>query len=274
MPEGGSFRVTLLGTGSPRPNLVRQQPAALVEWGSAGVMLVDAGDGVVGQLLAAGAALGKIEHVALTHLHWDHILGYPAFVWGGWNAGRQRLRVIGPAGTAEMHERLVESYYREQAEWAIELGFPRAGFDDIEVRDVAVGWSATINECLVEAGPVKHPPMEAISFRFTYQGRSLVVSGDTAFCPELVVFARGAEVLVVDACASAPDPELPPARRRIIEGLRAFHATPQECIDMAAEASVAKVVLTHHLPGAEPLFDASGYAGEVVVGNDLDVIEI
>jgi ribonuclease BN (tRNA processing enzyme) len=101
-----------------------------------------------------------------------------------------------------------------------------------------------------------------------------VVSGDTAFCPELVVFARGAEVLVVDACASAPDPELPPARRRIIEGLRAFHATPQECIDMAAEASVAKVVLTHHLPGAEPLFDASGYAGEVVVGNDLDVIEI
>jgi ribonuclease BN (tRNA processing enzyme) len=49
----GELRVTLLGTGSPSPTLVRHHPAALVEWGPRSSMLVDAGDGVVTQLLAA-----------------------------------------------------------------------------------------------------------------------------------------------------------------------------------------------------------------------------
>ena len=51
-------------------------------------MLVDAGDGVVSQLLAAGIALESITQIALTHMHWDHILGYPALIWGSWNSKR------------------------------------------------------------------------------------------------------------------------------------------------------------------------------------------
>ena len=77
-PQQGDFRITLLGTGSPRPSLTRHHPAAFVQWGEGGHMLVDAGDGVVSQLLAAGIALESITQIALTHMHWDHILGYPA----------------------------------------------------------------------------------------------------------------------------------------------------------------------------------------------------
>ena len=167
-------------------------------------MLVDAGDGVVSQLLAAGIALESITQIALTHMHWDHILGYPALIWGSWNMGRLALTVTGPMGTRNMHDQLVERYYREQAEWAMELGFPRAGFDDILVRDVAVGWSETIDGCLVQAGPVLHPPMDALAYRFSYSGRSLVVTGDTARCDELVAFCESADVLVIDACAIEP----------------------------------------------------------------------
>ena len=272
--NSGAFRITLLGTGSPRPTLDRHHPAALVQWGKGGHMLVDAGDGVVGQLLAAGVALEGVHNVALTHMHWDHILGYPAFVWGSWNAGRLKLSVTGPLGTADMHHRLVESYYREQAEWAMDLGFPRSGFDDIDVRDVPVGWSAEIDGCLVEAGPVYHPPMHALAFKFTCQGRTLVVTGDTAMCDELIAFCRDVDLLVIDACAAKPSPDLPPERQRIIERLHEFHASPQDCIDIAAMAKASKVVLTHHLPGVAPDFDASGFSGEVIVGNDLDVIEI
>lgn len=269
-----TFRITLLGTGSPRPTLERHHPATLVTWGKGGHMLVDAGDGVVGQLLAAGVSLREVHNVALTHMHWDHILGYPAFVWGSWNMGRLKLTVTGPLGTRDMHHRLVESYYREQAEWAIDLGFPRAGFDDITVRDVSVGWSEEIDACVVEAGPVYHPPMHALAFRFTYQGRTLAVTGDTAMCDELIAFCRGVDVLVIDACAISPADDLPPARKRIIERLHEFHASPQDCIDIATQAKVGKVVLTHHLPGAKPEFDASDFAGRVVIGQDLDVIEI
>ena len=276
MPQ--PFTITLLGTGSPRPTLERHHPAALVQWGPVGGgrghMLVDAGDGVVSQLLGAGIALETVHNVALTHMHWDHILGYPAFVWGSWNAGRLKLDVIGPLGTEAMHEQLVESYYREQAEWAIDLGFPRAGFDDITVRDVPVGWSREIAGCLVEAGPVYHPPMHALAFKFSYREHTLVVTGDTAKCDELIEFCRHADVVVIDACAAAPSPELAPERRRIIERLHEFHASPQDCIDIAAQAGVGKVVLTHHLPGATHNFDVSNYAGAVRIGNDMDVIAI
>jgi ribonuclease Z len=268
------FRITLLGTGSPSPSLVRHHPAAFVQWGGGGHMLVDTGDGVVGQLLAAGVPLAQVRNVALTHMHWDHILGYPAFVWGSWTAGRRELSVRGPVGTAEMHHRLVESYYREQADWAIELGYSRSGFDDIEVRDVAVGYSETVDGCLIETGPVHHPPMEALAYRFSYGGRTLVVSGDTAMCDEFTAFAEGADVLVVDACACLPVGDIPSARRRLIERLHTFHATPQQCVDIAAMAGVPKVVLTHHLPGADPVVDCSNYAGEVVIGNDLDIIDV
>ena len=273
-PQQGDFRITLLGTGSPRPSLTRHHPAAFVQWGERGRMLVDAGDGVVSQLLAAGIPLESITQIALTHMHWDHILGYPALIWGSWNMGRLALTVTGPVGTRNMHDQLVERYYREQAEWAMELGFPRAGFDDILVRDVAVGWSETIDGCLVQAGPVLHPPMDALAYRFSYSGRSLVVTGDTARCDELVAFCESADVLVIDACAIEPSPDLPVERRRIIERLHAFHASPQDCVEIAAAANVPRVVLTHHLPGPLPGVKRSSYAGEVIVGNDLDVIEI
>ena len=173
------LQVTLLGTGSPSPSLRRHHPAAIVHWGDGASVLVDAGDGVVGQLLAAGIALRTVERVLLTHLHWDHVLGFPAFVWGSWTAGRTRLDVTGPSGTVDMHRRLVEEFYRGQAEWAIELGYNRAGWDDTVVRDAEHRWSCEISGCRVEAGAVVHPPMASLAWKFSFEGRSLVISGDT-----------------------------------------------------------------------------------------------
>ncbi len=267
-----SLRITLLGTGSPSPSLTRHHPAALVQWGDGSQMLVDAGDGVVSQLLAAEVSLRDVEHVAITHLHWDHILGYPAFVWGSWTVGRSALQVIGPAGTVDMHERLVKGFYHDQAEWVIELGYHRPGWAGVEVLDIEAGWSTDIDGCQVEAGLVVHPPMPSLGYRFTYEDRSIVVSGDTARCDELVAFSRNADVLVVDACATPPPVGVSPARRALLDRLHDFHASPQDCVDMAAAANVSTVVLTHHLPGAQPEFDVSGYDGQVVIGNDLDVI--
>jgi ribonuclease BN (tRNA processing enzyme) len=237
-------------------------------------VLVDVGDGAVTQLLRAGIALSEIEFVAITHLHWDHILGYPAFVWGSWCAGRARLRVVGPPGTADMHQRLVESFYREQAEWAIDLGYRRSGWDDTEVVDVDSGWSIELDGCVIEAGRVEHPPMTALGHRFTVGRRSVVISGDTARCEDLVGLARDADLLIVDACAAAPAGNVTPARRKVLDRLHDFHASPQDCVDMAADARVPRVVLTHHLPEASLEFSPEGYRGEVIVGNDLDVIEV
>jgi ribonuclease Z len=267
------LRVTLLGSGSPSPSLDRCHPAVLVEWGAGSCVLVDAGDGVVGQLQRAEANLAAVEHVALTHMHWDHILGYPAFVWGSWIKGRRRLATFGPRGTVDMHERLVESYYRDQALWAIDVGFRPDGWHETTVEDVEPGWSTEIDGCVISAGAVVHPPMAAVAFRFDYEGKSIVISGDTAECRELVEFSIGADLLVVDACAVTPSPSLPAERRALIERLHGFHASPDECVSMAHRAKVGHVVLTHHLPDTTPTFERGNYPGVVTIGEDFDTYE-
>lgn len=264
-----ALTVTLLGSGSPTPTLSRCHPAAIVSWGDTNV-LVDAGDGVVAQLLRSGVRPSTVEHVVITHLHWDHVLGYPAFVWGSWVGGRERLEVWGPDGTADMHRRLVREFYDEQAEWAIDLGYRPGGWRDTVVTDVAPGWRTEVGGCVIEAGAVVHPPMAAVAYRFTHAGRSVVLSGDTAACDELVAFSRDADLLVVDACAADPPADAVPARRELIARLRRFHASPQQCVDMAASARVGAVVLTHHLPEADVRVDTGDYDGTVHVGADLD----
>lgn len=245
-----------------------------MEWGATGRMLVDAGDGVVAQLLRAGVDLATVEQVALTHMHWDHILGYPAFVWGSWTAGRQRLTTYGPAGTEAMHRQLVADYYEAQADWAIDLGYPPGGWRDVDVHEIEPGWTVVVKGCAVTAGPVVHPPMTAVAYRFDHDGRSVVISGDTAACSELVTFSSGADVLVVDACAAPAPPSASPRRREIIARLREFHATPNECVAMAREAGVGHVVLTHHLPDVSPSFDRGDFAGMVTIGADLMTVEV
>ena len=269
MDRHAPLTVTLLGTGSPSPSLTRCHPAAVVSWGERHV-LVDAGDGVVAQLLRAGIPTGAVEHVAITHLHWDHVLGYPAFVWGSWMGGRPSLHVWGPTGTTDMHRRLVADFYGEQAAWAIELGFPAEGWHATDVIDITPGWSTELDGCTIQAGAVVHPPMHAVAYRFSFGGRSVVLSGDTAACDELVEFSRGSDLLIVDACAADPPDDAPPRRRALIERLRTFHASPQQCIEMATKAAASAVVLTHHLPEAELAIDPTGYDGEIHIGTDLD----
>ena len=184
-----------------------------------------------------------------------------------WGAGSAVLvDAGGPAGTVDMHRRLVEDFYRDQAEWAMALGYARGGWDDIAVRDLAHGWTADIDGCRVDAAVVEHPPMAALAYRFTYGGRSVVISGDCRRCDGLVSLSVGADVLVADACAPGAGPDASPGRRAIVERLHEFHASPQDCVDMAALAGVGMVVLTHLLPEAEPIVDTAAFAGRVVIG--------
>ena len=238
---------------------------------------MDCGDGTVQQILRSGVSLGSLSKVFLTHMHWDHILGYPALVWGSWLQGRSALRTYGPEGTEEMHERLVKSYYQDQAEWGIDLGFRKEGWEDMKVLDVKDGWTLDLrNGCTVRAGRVEHPPMASLGYRFEYEGKSIVISGDVARCSELVELSKGVDVLVVDACAAIPPESATPQRKKLIERLHGFHASPQDCVDMAKEAGVKHVVLTHHLPDLQgkPDYEMLGYEGKVTVGDDLDVVEV
>lgn len=264
-------KVVLLGTGSPRPSPDRSQPAQLIELGHES-FLVDCGDGATMQLLRAGRKVTDVRKIFLTHLHWDHILGYASLVWGGWSAGRPDLEVWGPPGTKQMHDLLFGTLYRGDVEWISGIGYAREGIECIKIHEIGEGSVYERDGVGVGATRVRHP-VTTYAYRFTYAGRHVVFSGDTAECDELVKCAESADLLVQDACAVYSRLYGDERSRRIRDALIGFHASPAQAGVMAQRAGVKRLVCTHLLPGAdaeEVRAEAEAeFSGETVVGEDL-----
>src|SRR5262249_7432941 len=136
----------------------------------------------------------------------------------------------------------------------------------------------------VSATKVRHPPLShAYAYRFDTPGRSIVLSGDTTYSPELIALARGADVLVhevmhlegLDRLLSRV-PNAPSLRKHLIDS----HTTTEQLGRVAAEAGVRTLVLSHFVPGDDPsITDAmwsegvrKNFFGEIVVGRDLMMI--
>ena len=71
--------MTLGTAGGPVPTVDRSEPANLLVAGEEKI-LVDTGDGTVGQLARLGMSLGPIRHVFISHHHHDHTGGLAAVV--------------------------------------------------------------------------------------------------------------------------------------------------------------------------------------------------
>lgn len=264
-------KVVLLGTGSPRPSPERAQPAQLIELGG-DTFLIDCGDAVTLQLVRSHRDITKVQKVFLTHLHWDHVLGYAGLVWGGWSAGRPTLEVWGPKGTKAMHDLLFKTLHARDVDWISRVGYARSGIESISVNEITEGRVYERDGISVDAVRVKHT-VETFAYRFSYGGHAVVFSGDTAKCDELVRIAAGVDLLVQDTCAVFSRLYGDERSRKIRDALIGFHASPAQAGEMAAAAGVKKLVCTHLLPGADSkqIWDEAKqfYKGEVVVGEDL-----
>ena len=68
------IKVTVLGSGTPLPNLQRSSPAFVAHLSDEPV-LVDCGPDTLRQTMAAGIEPNRVTKVFFTHLHMDHTLG-------------------------------------------------------------------------------------------------------------------------------------------------------------------------------------------------------
>src|SRR5271169_6042322 len=135
-----AIRVTLLGTGNPRPSMTRFGPSILVEAGTARI-LVDAGRGATQRLFAIGGRdlLSGIDLVLLTHLHSDHVVGLPDLWLTGWLFGRAKaFAVRGPEGTAAMMAYLEKAFeFDLKVRRDVDERLPGSGVA-VDARDVPV----------------------------------------------------------------------------------------------------------------------------------------
>jgi ribonuclease BN (tRNA processing enzyme) len=268
--------VTFTGTGAPRPSLERANSGQVVRVGDQ-LFLLDCGGGTTRRILEAGIDATKIEHLFLTHLHSDHTLDYAEFMLGSWAMGRSAMRVFGPPGTARFHDLLLMQPYQSDIEYRMSLGRSPAGMMDIEINEFQPGLIFDEGGLTVRAVEVIHSTY-TVAMRFDFEGESLVHSGDTCYCPELVELARGADLLIHDVCmAPAAVFRNNAAWPNLYDHLKEHHATPEEAGRTAREAGVRKLVLTHFLIGLdvdETLERCrSEFDGEIIIGEDLMTVD-
>lgn len=273
-PEQASsnMQVVLLGTGFPRPDPNRAGPSAAIVIGER-FFVVDAGRGVVLRLAATDLQLRNIEAVFLTHLHSDHTEGLPDLFDSSWIFGRKEpLELYGPRGTKQMAAALVKFF-------AADIHIRR----DLTEMQPAAG--ATIRTHIVNEGvvyhdesvrvtafAVNHHPVEpAFGYRFESGGKSIVISGDTRPSDNLILYAKGADILVHEACLPEyfDEHDTPEVAAR----LKQYHTSAGDAGKVAQAAGVKMLVLTHLVPGNndQAYLDRAGkfYKGKIVVGHDL-----
>ena len=291
LPDG--LHVLLCGTGSPLPDPTRAEACTAVLAGRH-LFVVDAGDGGARKLALMGVPLGRIERVFLTHFHSDHIDGLGPLMLMRWtgSAATAPLPVAGPPGVAAIVAGFNAAYATDNRYRIAHHGadiVPPSGAGAVALPfQMPAGDAALVYQrdgVSVTAIRVNHAPVApAVGYRFTYRGRSVTLSGDTAFSPALARAARGSDLLVHEALQPKLLVRLTDRlavagqanTAQITRDIRGYHATPEQAAETARRADVRHLVLNHIVPPmplgfAYPAFlgDAHRhFPGPITVGED------
>lgn len=286
-PTPSNMRLVLLGTaGGPTPKKNRAAPSQVILINDV-AYVVDCGNGVAQQLAKAGIKLSAVRHVFVTHHHSDHNADYGNLLLLAWAADLDhRIDTWGPPPLQRMTRQFlalndvdIQTRIKDEGRPALQkLIVPH----DIQGPGIVLQHNAVT----VRAAQVIHPPMTpSYGYRFDYQGRSIVISGDTSYSPQLLELARDADILVHEIMHTPSLEKLlatEPNAKRLKEHLLASHSTGEQVGRLASEAKVRKLVLSHFVPGGYPYLDDQVWIdavrpyfdGEIIVGRDLMEINL
>jgi ribonuclease Z len=278
--QEAAIKVTLLGTGCPPAVMNRFGPSTLVEAGSQ-KFVFDAGRGAMQRLVQLGVPWQDVQGVLLTHLHSDHVVGFPDLWLTGWLIAPGRnvpLRVWGPTGTSHMMSHLEQAY---EYDVRVRIENDRAPREGAMLRSQDVGEGPVWDQAGVKitAFEVDHAPVKpALGYRIDYAGHSVVLSGDTRTSDNLIRRAQGVDLLVheVFVPATLERAGVPPERAKSIVD---YHVTPEQAGDVFTRAKPKLAVYSHIcMPTAqeEDLLTPTRtiYSGPLELGEDLMVIEV
>jgi ribonuclease Z len=276
------FKVTLLGTGIPVPQPDRFGPATLIEVGGQ-KLLFDAGRGATIRLFQLRVPLREVGPLFLTHFHSDHTVGIPDVWLSGWLGGpwarrTTPFRVIGPTGTTDLMANLERAYAADIKIRRADENYPAEGIRVIAEEFPGEGVVYDKDGVRVTAFEVNHGDLikPAYGYRIDYDGRSVVISGDTRFDKNVIKHGTGADVLIHEVAAVRPE-LLKDAQ---VQRVMAHHTSPQEAGRVFQLARPKLAVYTHLVLLARPGVPAvtteelvaqtrAVYDGPLVVGEDL-----
>ena len=277
------LEITLLGTGNPRPSMERFGPSILVEAGETDI-LIDVGRGAIQRLFQVGAAqqIRDIDLVLFTHLHSDHVVGFPDFWLSGWIFGRDRpLPIMGPPGTVSMCEHLDQAFAFDQKVRSLDDRFAAAGIE-LETKDVEPSVIYDRDGVRVTVFEVDHGNgiIPAYGYRVDYGPYSAAFSGDMKYDERIIEHAKGVDVLVMEVISAEVEMRRSAVRgQAAVEKVLMQHIGEEQAGSIFARVKPRLAVYSHIVPSpatAEDLIPPTRrtYDGPLTVGYDLMKITI
>jgi len=289
----------ILGCSSQQPTRLRNHGAYLVRWNEEG-LLFDPGEGTQRQFIFANVAPTCVTRIFISHFHGDHCLGlgsmlmrlnldkvthpihcyYPA-------SGKpyfDRLRFgsiyhetiqvfehpISHEGVVHEDENFrIEAYFLkhgiENLGWRIQEAdtrkFDKKKLDSLKIKGPLVRTLEQKGKIVVDGREISLDEVSHIR-----KGDVLAVVIDTSFCPEAVHIAKGAKLLLCESTYLEP-------HRHLAE--KHHHLTARQAAEIARDAGVKKLILTHfsarYLDLSPFLEEAQSIFPDVEVADDLKV---
>jgi ribonuclease Z len=271
--------VTLLGTGKPLPDRERAGSATLVRAGRR-IMLFDAGRGVCMRLVAAGVLPVMLDTVFLTHLHSDHICDLNDVVTTQWimSPVPTPLRLFGPPRTSEVVAGIA-AMLRPDIEYRLAHHADLTWEPQLEVVEVGPGVVFDEDGLRVVAARTDHRPVEpTIGYRVEFDGKAVVIAGDTVPCAGLDELCRGADAYVQTVLRDDLVRLVP--MQRFVDTID-YHSTVVQAAQTASRGGVSTLVLTHQIPTPAPgsadewtAIAREHFAGDIVFGEDLISVSV
>jgi ribonuclease BN (tRNA processing enzyme) len=191
-----------------------------------------------------------VDAILVTHIHPDHF----ADLYGLYYArrfhprGPQQVALYGPSGFFAFASQLISS--------DDEFG------ELCRFEPVKAGQVLRLGPLTVSLFAANHP-VETLACRVECDGRAMTYTADSAPSPNLVHAARDADVLLADATWLERQRPLPAD----------VHMTGHEAGNLAAEAGVGRLIVTHVYPSNDPqevVVEAAGaFDGDVIAAYDL-----
>ena len=250
------LQVFMCGTSSPLPAPDRAQACVAILAGES-LYIVDAGAGSARTLALGRIPVERLAGVFLTHFHSDHIAALPDINLNSWVAGRpEPLKVYAPPGVTEVIDGMNLAYRQDRS-----YRFAHHGLDLLpaelgimQAAEIQYGSPLQFGDLIVTPFDVNHHPVHpAVGYRFDYQGRSVVISGDTTVTPELIEAASGADLLLHDALSlpiiQTMENALAGTRmENILFDIQDYHAHTSDLADVVEQTGVRQLAVYHLIP--------------------------
>ncbi len=207
-------------------------------------LVYDFGRGISQRLASLGLIQNDIKHVIISHFHPDHfsdLIPYlQAASWSRIDPRTTNLSIYGPRGTKNLIKKISDL-----------LGEQKQNFRRYKPIVCEVD-NGKINIENLQFSFVKLPPANNHGIKFTFNNKTVAITGDSEFHQKEVDFLKNTDVAIIDS----------------------GHIEDEEIVRLSVLSQAKQIVCSHLYRNLDEnelnnRASAAGYHGRVIIGEDL-----